>query len=248
MAKKIEIINGYFKLTETTRGEINIFEPVSNLKFKRSGNAYYFYYKNAQSEVFEGTGRVGYLESVFQYADFEYSDATKPTSIEELDLFLAGVFESGYTSQNVIGWRGNSLVSQSVGSVVNGTITLAENQLFANKVSYSGGELTFLETGTFSIFIELHLDVTSGQNAIIETWIEYDLGGGFIPYPESGRFLKFGVRTEGVISYKSDLEIVQGVKFRLKARAKSGSIDLISSVLDNGVASPSTLVSIIKEK
>ena len=143
-------------------------------------------------------------------------------------------------------WRGNSILNQSISNGASGSVITAENTLEASDITYLNGELTFNASGTFSIFLELHVDATSGNNAEIQTWIEYDVGLGYQIYPYSGRFVEFRERTEGIVSYKSDIPVLRGTKFRLKAMAALGSIQLISKTFSNGVVSPSTLVSIVK--
>jgi hypothetical protein len=127
-----------------------------------------------------------------------------------------------------------------------GSVVLAENTIENKNITYENGVLSFLNSGILSVNIQLHLDVISGSNAIVETWAEFFNGSVWDIYPDSGRFLEFQARTEGVVSYNSDINIPATSMFRLKARAKSQSINLISSSLDNGVIAPSVVVSIVR--
>lgn len=140
--------------------------------------------------------------------------------------------------------RSNSLVNQSLTSDVGGTIVTTENVVVDENIIYDAGEISFAKEGLYSFSVQLNLDVVNGTNAEFESWVEYFDGNDWIVYPNSGRYIEFGSRTEGVVSYNSDLVIIGEVKFRLKARAKSQDISLSTYTLDNFTIAPSVILSI----
>ena len=144
-------------------------------------------------------------------------------------------------------FRGNSTTSQTMTSDVAGQVITIENEIENKNFIYSNGILLFLKDGFYSIDVQLHLNATSGQNAHFESWFEYSVSGqAKSVFPDSGRFIEFRERTEGMVTYSSHLNIVSGTSFELVGRSKTGSVELISSNLDNGTSAPSVVVSVIK--
>ena len=140
--------------------------------------------------------------------------------------------------------RSNSLVNQVLSADVDGTVVTTENIIVESNIVYNAGEISFIKEGLYSFSVQLNLDVTSGTNAQFESWVEYFNGTEWIVYPNSGRYIEFGSRTEGVASYNSDIVVTQEVKFRLKARAKSQDVSLSTYTLDNFTLAPAVVLSI----
>jgi len=135
--------------------------------------------------------------------------------------------------------RANSLVTQAVDNAAAGTIVQFEHIIESRGVSISNGEIIGEKTATFVYDLELNIDVVKGFSGVIETWFEYyhPVLASWQPYVNSGKRKDFDRMSEGYIAYSGVLNLIAGVKFRLKIRTTTNNLDvkLLAETLDNGV-------------
>jgi hypothetical protein len=134
--------------------------------------------------------------------------------------------------------RANSLVTQSITDESEGTIVVFENLIEERGVTLLNGEITGNKTATYKYDLELNLDVTKGYGGILETWFEFQHPVyGWIPYINSGKMNDFDKQSEGDVGYSGVLNLIAGIKFRLKIRntANKTDIRLLATTLTNGV-------------
>jgi hypothetical protein len=158
--------------------------------------------------------------------------------VDAVNLFNAEIVLASNFDQTTI-LRANSLVTQAVDNAAAGTIVQFEHIIESRGVTISNGEIIGQKTATFVYDLELNIDVVQGFSGVIETWFEYyhPLLASWQPYVNSGKRKDFSRMSEGYVAYSGVLNLIAGVKFRLKIRTTTNNLDvkLLAEALDNGV-------------
>ncbi len=143
--------------------------------------------------------------------------------------------------------RAVSNTTQTVSSDAAGDTVLFEVEKSSVKMTLVNGELEFSEGGIYTILVSLNLSL-SGFTGNIETWVEiYDPSTtSWLTVDDSGKIKEFDSVNEGNVYYNSVFEVIAGTKLRLRARTSAFGITLVSQTLSNGVAAPSTTLSVSK--
>jgi hypothetical protein len=134
--------------------------------------------------------------------------------------------------------RANSLVTQPITDELEGTIVGFEHIIEGRGVNIVNGEIIGEKTATYKYDLELNLDVVKGFGSIIESWFEFEHPiHGWLPYTNSGKKKDFDKQSEGYVSYSGVLNLIAGIKFRLKIRntANKTDVQLLADTLANGV-------------
>jgi len=145
--------------------------------------------------------------------------------------------------------RANSLVTQDISNSDVGTIVKWENIRETRKITVdpSTGNITSEVNASFSYNISLNLDVTSGWSGSIQAWFEVKVGGNWVLYPNSGWNRDFGRMNEGHVIYSGVLNLISGVKFRMKIRSSQIGARLLKESFDSQsqtVDVPSALITV----
>ncbi len=143
--------------------------------------------------------------------------------------------------------RAVSNTTQTVSSDAAGDTVLFEVEKSSVNMTLVNGELEFSEGGIYTILVSLNLSL-SGFTGNIETWVEiYDPSTtSWLTVDDSGKIKEFDSVNEGNVYYNSVFEVIAGTKLRLRARTSAFGITLVSQTLSNGVAAPSTTLSVSK--
>jgi hypothetical protein len=134
--------------------------------------------------------------------------------------------------------RANSLITQPITDELDGTIVTFENVIENHGVSVLNGEITGEKTATYKYDLELNLDVIKGFGGVIESWFEFEHPSyGWLLYTNSGKKKDFDKQSEGYLGYSGVLNLIAGIKFRLKVRCGTNKTDvkLLAETLTNGV-------------
>jgi len=128
--------------------------------------------------------------------------------------------------------RANSLVTQDISNSDVGTIVKWENIRETRKITVdpSTGNITSEVNASFSYNISLNLDVTSGWSGSIQAWFEVK-----------------GRMNEGHVIYSGVLNLISGVKFRMKIRSSQIGARLLKESFDSQsqtVDVPSALITV----
>lgn len=143
--------------------------------------------------------------------------------------------------------RAVSNTTQTVSSDAAGATVLFEVEKSSVNMTLVNGELEFSEGGIYTILVSLNLSL-SGFTGSIETWAEiYDPSTtSWLAVDDSGKIKEFDSVNEGNVYYSSVFEVIAGTKLRLRARTSAFGITLVAQTLSNGVAAPSTTLSVSK--
>lgn len=143
--------------------------------------------------------------------------------------------------------RANSLVTQSITDESEGTVIKFENVIEKRGVTLVNGEITGNKTATYKYDLELNIDVVKGFAGVIESWFEFKHPTyGWLTYTNSGKKKDFDKQSEGYVCYSGVLNLIAGIKFRLKVRNSSNKFDvqLKYDTLTNGVGVASTGITV----
>lgn len=137
-----------------------------------------------------------------------------------------------------------SLVTQAITTDAAGSIVVYEVELQDPSGIVDTGVITLPTiSARWQVTIEINLGVVSGNNHVVEAWLEsdfLDVGGDFTVLPVSGRIFSYSTSNAGKISYNLEFTTTGiGAALRLHLRNVGGSPELNSPTVSSGAQVPS---------